>query len=104
MARYYLVLDREIFWSVEPLAEYNLIDIVQELYPKPSSEHDAATRTPPGSRCFQKVLLVATKLASTEKLNGPGVVDPAVPEVMESIHRHKIQCQVLTPRAPHVCE
>ena len=92
MARYYLVLDREIFWSVNPHAECDLINLVQELYPKPSSEYDAATRTPPGLRCYQKVQFVVAKPASAEKLVVPGVSGSAIPKVMESIHSHNAQC------------
>ena len=71
MPFHYLVLDRELFWLVQPHTRFDLINLAQELIIQLTSESDAATRTPPGPflsgllppgyRRNQKVLFVVTK-------------------------------------------
>ena len=104
MALYYLALDRELFWLVEPHDECNLIIIVQELIPKLTSEPDVAARASPVLPYCQKVLFVVARQTPTKKLVGPRNSGPVVSDVMESIHSHKIQCQAKPLRVIHIRE
>ena len=68
-----------------------MLDLIWLLLSRNSSPNWLQSTMPrPGPRRYQEVQFVLTKQASAKKLVNPGVVDPAVSVVAESIHRHQI--------------
>ena len=62
-----------------------LISLVQELYLKLTSEHDAATWSLPGGPCCQKIPGFVTRQAPNERHVDPGASRPDHPDVSKSI-------------------
>ena len=78
-----------------------LISLVQKLYLKLTSEPDAATWSPPGRPCCQKIPDIVARQAPTEKHVDPGASGPGGPDVTESIQYHYVQYQAKPVRTPY---